>query len=370
MVIPCLITLCLFSGCTMRGKLPRSSDLYGFWNPADSIESGQEANNGFNGHLRLLYEAKTRGSVDGPVLTSGRYLAFRSTRDRILVVDLRQNCHLVMQIHRRWGILTDPAILDSLLILVQAQPVGRIQIINLHSGAVLREKDLNEIRSGPIIIEKSLIFGTVTGLISLSYPDLAVKWRYQSKGMVDIAPVTDGSSVFYHDCAGNIARVSMTDGKLIWEYSCKSASVSGLTLGSHLYGGLADGRLMALDTASGQEIWHHQAEFPIRGGVVEDDGKIYSGGGDGVVNCLDAETGEKRWSFQTDGVISARPLIYGQAMLIGSQDRTFYSLDKETGRQIANQRLEGAISQGAVVIGGRIYAACRKSRIYCFEGIK
>jgi len=362
-----LIGIC--AGCTVRGKLPRTADFHGFWNPADSAKPNTADAASFDGHLRLLYEFKTKGAVDGPLLTSGRYLAFRSTRDRILVVDL-QDGHLIMQLRRRWGILTEPVIMDSILILVQSQPLGRIQVINLHNGAVLREKDLNEIRSGPIIREKSLIFGTGTGLISLSYPDLGVKWRYQSKGMVDIAPVIDSSAIYYNDCTGSVGKVAMADGTPLWEYNCKSSAVSELTLGSRLYCGLADGKLVAIDKNSGQEVWHYQAEFPIRGGTAEQDGKIYFGGGDGAVVCLDAATGEKQWSGKTEGVISARPLVYGQAVLVGSQDRTLYSFDKETGRQIGSQRLEGAVSQGAVVIGGKIFVSCRRSRMYCFEGIK
>lgn len=369
MTIAVVAIIALGSGCAIRGRLPRDAEFCRSWSVANTGHPNPVLTGPYDGHLRLLNEAETKGSVDSPLLTSENLLAFRSTRERVIVFDLK-NGKQIMQIHRRMGILTDPAIIDSFLVLVQTQPLGRIQIVNIHTGAVIREKSLNEIRAGPIIVEKSLIFGTVTGLVSLSFPDLSVKWRYQSKGMVDIAPITDGPAVYYGDASGGFGKISAADGKLLWQQDCHSAAVSGLTSGRYLYGGLADGKLMALDKESGQAVWQYQAEFPIRGGVVEDDGRVYFGGGDGAIVGIDAATGEKQWSYQTGGVISARPLVYGQAVLIGSQDRTFYSLDKQTGFLIASQRLEGAVSESAVVVGGKICVACRKSRIYCFEGMR
>jgi len=75
------------------------------------------------------------------------------------------------------------------------------------------------------------------------------------------SPVTslafDDESVFAADIAGGLYRLDAADGKRRWSYQLNEVVLrsSPVVSGSSLLLGLSDGRLVALDTASGHLVW-------------------------------------------------------------------------------------------------------------------
>jgi len=75
------------------------------------------------------------------------------------------------------------------------------------------------------------------------------------------SPVTslafDDESVFAADIAGGLYRLDAADGKRRWSYQLNEVVLrsSPVVSGSSLLLGLSDGRLLALDTASGHLVW-------------------------------------------------------------------------------------------------------------------
>jgi len=332
-----------------------------------SLDSDSNAGGGaFDGRLNLLYEKKTKGAADSPLLTVDGIVAFNSTKQRILGYD-QVTGHKALQIKKRRGYILDPVISDSLLILVHRSRFGQIQVRNLFTGKVITERTINEIRSGPIIVSESLIIGTVDGILSLSLPDLETEWQKKKQGMVDIPAVAESGVIFY--ASGNILEaIAADDDHKLWTKECETSVVSDLSLGRYLYTALASNKVIAVDRDNGEIIWEYNMEFPVHGAVAEYDGRIYFGGTDSKIHCLSANDGQPIWDHQTEGIVTAAPIIYGRAVLVGSQDRYFYSLDRLTGQLIDRHQLEGPVTLAAAVDNNLIFVACRKKRLYCFEG--
>jgi quinohemoprotein ethanol dehydrogenase len=153
--------------------------------------------------------------------------------------------------------------------------------------------------------------------------DLGVDWYLdlpEDRGLVSTPLVADGTVYF----VGSMNRVRAVDGatgELLWEYDPQVAQHAtrmragwehnrGIGLwGDKVYAATWDGRLIALDRATGAEVWQVltvDPELPlyITGAPKVFKGKVLVGNGGteshpsrGYVTAYDAETGEQAWRF-------------------------------------------------------------------------
>ncbi|MFK5924432.1 MAG: PQQ-binding-like beta-propeller repeat protein [Verrucomicrobiota bacterium] len=77
-----------------------------------------------------------------------------------------------------------------------------------------------------------------------------------------------------------------------------------------------DSSLTAIDTETGQELWRHYANGPVRLAPVAANGKVYVGSDDGHLYCLDASSGEQLWKFRASPDERAEKLHMGNNRLI------------------------------------------------------
>jgi hypothetical protein len=61
-------------------------------------------------------------------------------------------------------------------------------------------------------------------------------------------------------------------------------------------------------------VWSFDAKAPLWAGSTFADGVVYAGGEDGRVHALDAATGGERWSFAAGGPVRTRPTVAGGAL--------------------------------------------------------
>jgi quinohemoprotein ethanol dehydrogenase len=144
----------------------------------------------------------------------------------------------------------------------------------------------------------------------------------EDTGLVATPLVADG--ILYFVGSRNVVRaVSATSGELLWQYDPKLSEHVGNRLrvsylhGSRgvalwndkLYLGTADGRLVALDSRTGSEVWSVMTVDPekalyitgapkvFKGKVLIGNGGTESGPARGYVTAYDAETGAQVWRF-------------------------------------------------------------------------
>ncbi|HEY7030067.1 MAG TPA: sigma-70 family RNA polymerase sigma factor, partial [Thermomicrobiales bacterium] len=81
------------------------------------------------------------------------------------------------------------------------------------------------------------------------------------------------------------------------------------------------------------EIWRADLGADLRSSPAIVAGVLYAGGGDGKLHALDAATGAERWTFSTGGPIATSPTVAGGLVFIGSSDGDLYAVDAATGTQ-------------------------------------
>ncbi len=81
--------------------------------------------------------------------------------------------------------------------------------------------------------------------------------------------------------------------------------------GKAYFGSQVDHKIYCVDAATGSPVWTLFTEGPIRLAPTVSAGKVYVGSDDGFVYCLNAETGEVVWKFRPS-VKDERLLARGQ----------------------------------------------------------
>jgi alcohol dehydrogenase (cytochrome c) len=149
-------------------------------------------------------------------------------------------------------------------------------------------------------------------------------------GSFAAAPVVVNGVVYLQDLYANVYAISLATGKLKWEYQVNIAEKSGpgpdgVAVANGVVYGDTSSAVFALNADTGKVIWDDgnllnsgQGSFEIQPAVAG--GRVYlasaygSGPGGGVILALDAATGKELWSFNT--VIGAQPGV--NALGLGS----------------------------------------------------
>jgi outer membrane protein assembly factor BamB len=134
-------------------------------------------------------------------------------------------------------------------------------------------------------------------------------------GSLAAAPVVVDGIVYLQDLYANVYAISLATGALKWEYQANLAEKSGpgpdgVAVANGVVYGDTSTAVFALNAATGKVIWNDgnllnsgQGAFEIQPAVAG--GRVYlasaygSGPGGGVILALDAATGKELWTFNT-----------------------------------------------------------------------
>lgn len=106
------------------------------------------------------------------------------------------------------------------------------------------------------------------------------------------------------------------------------------TDGVNVYAGAHNGRVAALDAATGREVWSVDTRAPLSAGPGFGNGVLAFGTSDGELLLLDAETGEERWRVPVGSEVLAPPAIGGNIIALRSTDGRLRGFSITNGREL------------------------------------
>jgi outer membrane protein assembly factor BamB len=202
-------------------------------------------------------------------------------------------------------------------------------------------------------------------------------WTFHGKALLEFPPVVGYGSLFEEAFDGRLFAIDPATGRVRWRYYAPRCGWSSPALGgglvfatfiahpschAHAYAGA----IVAFTARDGHVVWHRRIG-PCESSPLVANGLVYIGDQDGYVYAFDARTGRPRWSFNTGAPIKASPtLAYGR-IYIGNYAGAFFALDARSGRLVWRQAGYGNFYSTASVSAGRVYVGSLDENVYALS---
>ena len=215
--------------------------------------------------------------------------------------------------------------------------------------------------SSPAIADGVVYVGSADGnLYAIDQESGAQKWKIDTGEPIVSSPAVANGLVYFVGSDGALYAVVAASGGPKWRFATggerrfEAKNLHGLT-------------------PAAQAMPDPMDHFLSSPAVFNN--RVYFGSSDGKVYALDAATGVLQWSFATGDVVHASPTIANNTIYIGSWDSYFYAIDAESGQEkwrfkagedpaIHNQV---GFQSSAAVVGGVVYVGCRDGHVYAID---
>lgn len=184
---------------------------------------------------------------------------------------------------------------------------------------------------------------------------VGAQWRVETDGAVPGSATVRHDTVWIGATDGVLRALALEDGARLWQRDLGAPiAATPAVADGMVYVTTRDGRLHALDAASGTVRWTVESDVPRPMPWGHESGDRYtpspavSGGlvvwaaADGVVRATDRESGVARWTAATGGPIWSSPAVADGVVYVGSADGMLYALDLDSGERHWAFRTEGA----------------------------
>jgi len=201
------------------------------------------------------------------------------------------------------------------------------------------------------------------------------RWQTRLGGQIFASPIVADGVAYVGSTAGVFNAVDARDGKLRWAYATGAAIHGAAAVtGDAVYFADDGGTLHRLDRSNGKPQWRRTLHAPVPRVLPHPqvfdwdwqgaqplvvDGIVYIGGGDGRMHAIDAASGEPRWSFATGGKIRSGAALDGERVVFGSEDHFVYALDRHSGQLAWRFDTGAAVDATPVVHEGRVFVGNR-----------
>ena len=223
-----------------------------------------------------------------------------------------------------------------------------------------------------------------------------LQWRFMTDGDVVSSPTVVGATVFVGSGDGHLYALDRATGTRKWAFDAREPIFSSPAVGGGaVYFGTRDGEFFAIDAATGRERWTfatgplvawpwgHESGDVYTSSPTFDQGTVFFGAGDGRVYALNAATGKEKWHAQTDGRVRASPAVDASRVYVGSADGRVYAFDRATGATKWRFETEGVklrsgdfgfdrrtVQSSPAVANGTVFVGARDGWIYAIDAEK
>jgi outer membrane protein assembly factor BamB len=149
--------------------------------------------------------------------------------------------------------------------------------------------------------------------------------------------------------------------------SVGSEPVGAAAADGRVFVAYTDGRLRALDQASGRGIWEIRSAVALTSPPAADSGQVWVGAEDGSILVFEATSGRKLGSYLTGGAVLAAPALSAEAAYFPSNDGTLYALGRTSLDLLWKAPIGTALRDSPVVGEGVVYVGSNDGRLYAFK---
>lgn len=207
----------------------------------------------------------------------------------------------------------------------------------------------------------------------------ALLWRVQADHGVYHTPVADANGIYFHTLKGHVIAVDF-EGGIRWQREFQRPAWNGDGLvpehfdspiacfGDRVYVGSIGGRIYAIDSETGEDVWVHDADAPLLGTVnLTEKGELVFVTQDvGALHAISTETGDLLWEGESIDQCDGSPSASGPYIVYGSCAAALHVFSAVDGSLIRNVTFdeESQVAGGVVIAGDALISGSYIGRIY------
>ncbi len=304
-----------------------------------------------------------------------------------------------------------PDVGDSLIIAASAG--GRVVAVDASNGHIEWQRHVKgQLSGGPAIAGRLIALGTRSGeVIALDAATGKIKWTRQVGAPVIVSPAIGNGEVVVNTLAGNLVALNAKTGIKQWAQANAAPSLSlrtatrPLIVAGVVYGGFADGKVMAVDMATGKQLWLKRIAAGRGGnlvanmvdvgrqmayaggdlyavtyqgnlaavvagngqvvwnrkvssytGVTLDAAHLYVSDAVGRIHAYDLVTGVPLWTYDKLGYRDLSAAVpYGSLVVAGDRFGFLHFLDRNTGHYLGRIKMgDGAVRMAPIVVNQQL----------------
>lgn len=203
---------------------------------------------------------------------------------------------------------------------------------------------------------------------------LTQKWSFHTGGPVRSSPAVVGGVVFIGSNDGKVYALNAATGALVWSrHVGTTIRSSPAVVAGTLYVGSSNHLLYALNAASGAVRWTGSTGGPITSSPAVSGALVYIGSQDGSVYAFPAagcghSTCTARWARPTGGAVESSPAVWHGSVYIGSDNGNIDAFNATTGTpqwSTTPPAVGTTVKSTPLLIGGGLYiGACCGPDLY------
>jgi outer membrane protein assembly factor BamB len=179
-------------------------------------------------------------------------------------------------------------------------------------------------------------------------------------GRVVAQPVVANGRVYTMDAQDVVSAFDEKNGNRLWRFDPQPKDADTVTYGGgvaadgdRLYVGTGYGQVLALDAATGKEIWRVNVSSPIHSPPTAAAGRVFAVTVDNELDVLAADDGRRLWTHnglpEPAGLAGgASPAVAGDVVIVPYSSGEIYALRIENGRVLWSDSLAAAQPVGAL----------------------
>jgi outer membrane protein assembly factor BamB len=207
------------------------------------------------------------------------------------------------------------------------------------------------------------------------------RWSFKAGGAIRTRPAPAGGALYFQADDGQLYKLDAASGRLAWRVRVQEGPVERLPFdnpksrydrfgsdvlvaGDRLFLGTHEGKLVALDAATGARAWEFAAGDSVLAAPALDGERLYFGSYDKHVYALDAASGRLLWKRDTKGAVVSTPAVHGKLLVVGNRAYDLLGLESGTG-EVAWKRYvwfswvesSATVAEGVAYVGSSDAAA-------------
>lgn len=246
------------------------------------------------------------------------------------------------------GLALVPAVSGKAVYTIDAR--GRLVARAHDDGRQLWKRDTGEqVGAGPVVAYNQVFVGTRSGaVVAFAADDGKTLWRTPVGGEVLAPPAVNGDALAVKTSDGHVVLLDRLTGAVRWTWDGGTPTLSlraasrPLLLDDAVMAGMPSGMLVALERATGQQIWDRRIAEPsgksdldrlvdIAGDFALREDRVYVGTYQGRLVALDLRSGQFAWQM---------PISTWQPLALGAD--AVYAVDGDS-RVIAVRASDGVV---------------------------